>query len=183
MNFIYFSESSKRRQSRKGPSLSSAPAASRNRRRERRRRRRQRRRQERKGQRQQRKQDGGRRQNGTLRRRGDRLRRKIDYNSDKQSTAENSSAPRKGRKIASKEPVNTEQKEGSIESKENPLRVLAAGARARQGRKLRRFWRDGEEFRAWKRRKSVQLLLEQPRAQLAVNQLWQQLILKVGLFW
>ena len=49
----------------------------------------------------------------------------------------------------------------------------------RQGRKLRRFWRDGEDYREWKRRKSVQLLLEQPRAQLAVNQLWQQLIQKV----
>ena len=174
---IYFSEPSKRRDSRKG----STTADSKNRRRERRRRRRQRRRQERKGRRQQRKQDDGRRQNGPLRRRGDRLRRKIDYNADKQLTADSSSAPRKGRKIASKEPVKSEPKGGNNEPKENPLRVLAAGSRARQGRKLRRFWRDGEDFRAWKRRKSVQLLLEQPRAQLAVNQLWQQLILKVGL--
>ena len=50
----------------------------------------------------------------------------------------------------------------------------------REGRnKLREFWVEGEVYRDWKRKKSTQLLLQQPQAQLAVEQLWQQLINKV----
>jgi len=44
--------------------------------------------------------------------------------------------------------------------------------------KLKEFWEESEAYRDWKRRKSTELLLRQPASQLAIQQLWQQLIKK-----
>ena len=60
---------------------------------------------------------------------------------------------------------------------EDRRRRLEEQRRARS--RLREFWMEGEVYREWKRKKSTQLLLQQPQAQLAIEQLWQQLIKKV----
>ena len=51
--------------------------------------------------------------------------------------------------------------------------------RLAEGR-LRKLWLEGESYRNWKRKKSTELLLQQPESQVAIAQLWQQLIKQVN---
>ena len=63
----------------------------------------------------------------------------------------------------------------------NGRKVTGRNARKRLAvGKLRKLWLEGESYRNWKRKKSTELLLQQPESQVAIAQLWQQLIKQVN---
>ena len=63
---------------------------------------------------------------------------------------------------------------------QNRRKVTGRNARKRLAvGRLRKLWLEGESYRNWKRKKSTELLLQQPESQVAIAQLWQQLIRQV----
>jgi len=78
---------------------------------------------------------------------------------------------RQRQRVRAEKKMRSTEKAGTGKQKKVP-----PGLRRRLGRaKLRRFWLQSEKYQAWRREQSRQQLLEQPGAQLAIQQLWQGL--------